>query len=183
VELDSGNIVGGFAAFALDSSTFTTDTLDNFEDDGSPLDKTLWYFAVGGHLVNNALVALIDFQLNPLALDEIQFSSSFLASLGLYTDAASEALLINQALNTFIASQVDIDDFTLTFEDVHLFPDDTTFQPLAGGVQYANGVAAVVSAVPEPPPLAILAVGLLGIAAFRRSRTKPSTASTSTPFP
>jgi hypothetical protein len=100
VELDPPNVAGGFAAFAVDSSVFTSDSLDNYMDDGSPLNQTLWYLSVGGDTPTTSTNALlVNFQLNPLARNEIQFSSSFLASLGTYTDAASEAVLINQAID------------------------------------------------------------------------------------
>ena len=168
LDLDLPGVAGGFSDFAVDSSTFTSDSLDNFANDGSPIDQTLWYLSVGGTVVDGQPTALIDFQLNPLALNEIQFDSSFLAELGPYSDAASEALLINSAIDSFITSQMTSDGSSLDFNDVDVFPDNTTFQPIDGGVQYANGIDALVIPVSEPASLSIVGAGLLGLAALRR---------------
>jgi hypothetical protein len=168
VELGSPNVSGGIGAFAVDSSVFTADSLDRFEDDGSPLDQTLWYLSLSGQITGGELVVLLDFQLNPLALSEIQFPSSFLASLGSYTDAASEALLIDQAMDTFITSQLAFDGDAVDLNEVHLLPAGTTFQAIEGGIDYAEGVGAVVTAVPEPGALWLFGIGLAALALNRR---------------
>jgi hypothetical protein len=162
LELDP-NVSGGIGVFAVDSSVFTADGLESFEDDGSPLDQTLWYLSVSGQITNGGFIALVDFQLNPLALNEIQFPSSFLASLSPFTDAASEALLIDQAIDNFIASQLIFDGDKVELKGVRLFPAGTTFQAINGGVDYAEGVVAVVSAAPEPGTLSLLGIGLFGL--------------------
>lgn len=168
IEIDSTNIAGGIAEFAVDSSTFTSDTLDNFVDDGSPLDQTLWYLSVGaGTPTTRANSVLVDFEINPLALNEIMFSPSFLASLGSYSDATSEVLLIDNAIDRYITSQLEPDDAAVDLNDVSIFPVDTMFQAIDGGVEYADGIDAVVGSVPEPASLAILAFGLVALAAFR----------------
>ena len=161
--LDSPNVSGGIGAFAVDSSVFTADSLDSFEDDGSPLDQTLWYLTVSGQNTDGTLTVLLDFQLNPLALNEIQFPSSFLASLGAFTDATSEAGLINQAVDRFLSSQLAVDGDAFDLNAVHLFPTGATFSTIEGGVDYAEGVVAVVSAVPEPGTLSLLGIGFAGL--------------------
>ena len=168
VELDSPGVAGGFAAFAVDSSVFVSDSLDNFVDDGSPLDQTLWYLAVGGDTPTTSTNAVrVDFQLNPLALNEIQFSSSFLASLGPFSDTVSEALLIDQAIDRFITSQLALNGADVALNDVHLFPAGTTFSAIAGGVEYADDVDAVVTTVPELGTLSLLGIGLAALALSR----------------
>jgi hypothetical protein len=170
-DMTSPDVVGGFDAFAVDGSTFTTDTLDNFTADGSPLNDTLWYFSFDAELDGGVPTYFLDFQLNPLALNEIQFDPSFIASLGPFSDPTSEALLIDQALDTFIASEVEPDGSTLSLDDASLFPENTTFTPVDGGVDYSNGVDSVVISTPEPSSLAIFATGLLGLRKLVRQRS------------
>ncbi|MGH7088885.1 MAG: hypothetical protein ACREFQ_08290, partial [Stellaceae bacterium] len=134
LELNSSNESGTSAEFATDSSVFTSDSLDAFVDDGAPPDETLWYLTVGdtgGHS------AVVDFQLNPLALAELQFSSSFLAPLGPYTDATSEATLIDGAIDRSLASQLVSNSGAMQIDDAQVFPDGTTFQAAGSGVEYA----------------------------------------------
>jgi PEP-CTERM motif len=164
VELDTANAAAGFAAFALDSSVFTTDSLDNFVDDGAPLDQTLWYLSVGSDQPTASISdVFVNFQLNPLALDEIQFSTGFLASLGTYTDTASEVLLIDQTISQFVESQLTRNGSEVDLDTAHLFPAGTMFQPIAGGVEYADAVDAVVTQVPEPGALPLFGFGLAGL--------------------
>jgi hypothetical protein len=169
VELDSPDASGGIAAFAVDSSVFTTDSVDNFTADGTPLNDTLWYLSVGGDTPTTSTSdVLVDFELNPLALNEIMFPSSFLASIGPYSDTDSEALLIDQALDQSIASQLALNGDAVDLNGVDPFPTGTMFQAISGGVEYADDVDAVVSAAPEPASLVLLSGSLVILAGSRR---------------
>jgi hypothetical protein len=169
VQLGSAGIDGGFAYFAVDSSVFTSDTVDNYVQDGAPFDGSLWYLTVGGDSPTASTSdAQVDFQLNPLALNEIQLPTSFIASLGPFTDTDSEVLLIDSAIDQSIGSQLTLNGNTVGLDNVNVFPTGTTFGAINGGVEYAEDVDAALTTAPEPASLVILATGLLACAAMRR---------------
>ena len=64
----------------MDGSVFTTDDVNNFPDDGSPLEDTLWNLSLSadGPLGSTSDVD-VDFELNPLAFNEILLPSSYLS--------------------------------------------------------------------------------------------------------
>jgi hypothetical protein len=129
-----------------------------------PFDQTLWYLSIGGQLINDTFSLFVDFELNPLALDEIQYPSSFLASLPSFSDNVSEALAISAATTDFIVSQLAF-DAAADLNAVHLFPAGTLFNAREGGVQYASAAAAVLTAS-EPSSLAVVAVALLCLLSY-----------------
>jgi hypothetical protein len=105
-----------------------------------------------------------------LRFNEIKFSPSYLASLGPYTDVASESLLIDESISEYIASQLVFSRNAIDLNAVDIFPVGTTFQAIDaidGGVEYADVVDAVLSSVPEPESVAIFAAGLFLLSGFR----------------
>jgi hypothetical protein len=173
LQLDTAGVSGGSLYWATDSSVFTAGSVDNFDEAGTQLDQTLWYLSLGGvgPLTNPSGIG-VDFVLNPLALREISFSSSFLAGLGTYTDAASEARLINLAVDRLIASALTFNGSAFVLPTgFHLFPTGTMFMAASGGVQYADGVDA--GLVDEPENVSLVLLGLIGAGTFgRRKVTK-----------
>jgi MYXO-CTERM domain-containing protein len=174
LEIDSTTVTGGFSAFVIDSSVFTSDTVDNFVADGEPMSGMLWSVTVGSDTpTNTAASVLVDFELNPLALNEIQFPSAFLASLGTYSDATTESLLIEEAIDQSLASQMTQTGNEFDLVDASLFPAGTMFEAIAGGVEYADDVDAGIAAAPEPASAALVIVGLAGLLLHRRRQDYP----------
>jgi hypothetical protein len=165
VQLDAANESGGALYWAADSFTFTSDSIENFADDGTPLNDTLWYLSLGADEPTNSLSDMeIDFELDPLALQEIIFPSSFLASLGAYSDPTTEAALIDKAIDKTVASALSLTGDTVSLPSgFDPFPTGTTFSPEGGSVQYADGVDAGITA-PEPGTGPLLIAGLAGLA-------------------
>jgi hypothetical protein len=177
IQLDAGES-GGAISWASDSSVFTSDNMDNFVQDGAPLDQTLWYLTLGGQgpIASTSDVG-IDFELNPLALNEIAFPSSFLAGLGSYSDATSEAALIDQAIDQTVAAALTLNGNEVDLSGFDPFPTGTTFSAISGGVEYADGVDAGISgdgfsSTPAPQAWLLFATGFLGLfgAGWRRSK-------------
>jgi hypothetical protein len=168
---------GGAEFFAVDSSVFTSDDVNNFPDDGSPLEDTLWNLSLSadGPLASTSDVD-VDFELNPLALNEIMLPSSYLSSLPRYSDsltAAEIATLVDGAIDNAIGQALTFDDGTVSLQDFALFPADTLFQAADGGVVYAEGVDAGLTDVPEPATLWLVGAGLFalaGVSLKRRNR-------------
>lgn len=166
-EIDSPNVSGGFQAYAVDSSVFTSDSVDNFIADGAPLGSTLWEVTVGRDMPTSSGIT-VDFELNPQALNEIQFPSAFLQSLGTFPDAITEAFLIDQAIDQSLQSQLTQTGSEFDLTGATLFPAGTTFQAIAGGVEYADDVDAGIAASPEPASVVILLAGGFTVLARRR---------------
>jgi hypothetical protein len=176
IQLGPG-LSGGAVVWATDSSVFTSDTVDNFGNDGAPLDQTLWFLALGTESSTNSTSNLgIDFELNPLALKEINLPSSFLAGLGSYSDPTSEAALIDQAIDGAVAKALTQNGSEVDLNGFDPFPAGTTFTAANGGVVYADGVDAGVVGTPEPSTWILLATGSLGFLGFRLRRRKLSLA-------
>jgi hypothetical protein len=156
---------GSARVYAVDGATFTSDSVDNFVADGESVDHTLWTLTQYGSAGGAGGISGYDFYLNPAALSEITFPSSYLATLGSYSDATSEALLIDQA--------VDDDIFSLTggtsdLADFDPFPSGTTYTPSVDGEEYADGADAVIAA-PEPGIIFLPAIlAILGAQELRR---------------
>jgi hypothetical protein len=177
IQLETRGISGGALSWAVDSSVFTSDSVDNFVRDGAPLDKTLWFLAIGaqGPIGSRSDVG-IDFEINPQALNEITFPSRFLAGLGPFSNAASVAALIDQAVNQAVAAALTPNGNEVDLRNFDPFPAGTTFSAASGGVQYADGVNAGITGAPEPGTWLLLATGLLGLLGMGRQRRKPSVA-------
>jgi hypothetical protein len=174
LQLDDPGVSGAVFYYATDSNLFTTDSLDNFILDGAPLDGALWTLGLTADAPVGAASGLgIDFELNPVALQEISFRTAYLAALPGYSSsltAAQLAPLIDAQIDAAIAQDlapgatggVGLGDFSP-------FPDGTTYTPLNGADDlFEEGVAAALEAVPEPPALPLLAAALAAIAMARR---------------
>src|SRR5208283_2426649 len=124
-------LAGGLDIYAVDSTVFTSDDVANFLDDGSPFDDTLWdlNFAANGPL-GGASDVDVDFELNPLALQEISFPSSYLSSLPGYSASLTDdelAELIDDAVDTAVEGALGFADGTAALQGFALFPDGTQF--------------------------------------------------------
>lgn len=169
IQISGAGVSGGTLYWAVDSSVFTSDSVQNFADDGAPLDQTLWYLTMDakGPVASTSGVD-VDFELNPLALNEIAFPSSFLAGLAPYSDAVSEAALIDQAIDQAVDSALSFSGGIASLSpEFDPFPDGTVFNAAAGGVEYADGVDAGLVGVPEPGTIGLLLLGSIGAAMFR----------------
>lgn len=174
---------GGAISWEADSSVFASDSMDNYIQDGAPLDQSLWYLAIGGQgPITSTSDMGIDFELNPLALNEIAFPSSFLAGLGSFSDAASEAALIDQSIDQTVAGALTLNGNEVDLSGFNPFPAGTTFTAADGGVDYADGVDAginggpEVSGVPAPQAWLLFATGSAAFLGASRRRRKRSTA-------
>lgn len=149
INLTSGE-AGDARIYAVDGYTDTTDSVDNFIADDEPLNEALWSLVIGGNTPStNSSNVTVDFELNPTALNEITFPSSYLAALGSYSNQSSEASLVDQSMDTTLAADMsDVagqDDLT----DVDPFPSGTTFTPETNEEEYSDGVDVGIEA-PEP---------------------------------
>lgn len=173
LQLPNSPSSGGVGFYALDSYVFTTDNVDNFVEDGSPYQDTLWTLTlIGNGVVANPKKVAVDFELNPAALNELSLPTWYLMSLPGYSKglgAGVIASLIDNQIDTAVESDLRSDGDEVTLDDPSLFPAGTLFQPANSGEEFADGVLAVETVVLEPTSLSLL-VGLLGI----RSRHKKS---------
>ena len=119
----------------------------------------------------------VDFQLNPAALGEISFSSAFLATIGPYSDPASEAAAVDAAADLSIESQLveDAGGAAVDLNALNVFPAGTTYTVAANGVDYLDEVDAGVTGVPEPSA-AWIGIGLLGLMGLTARPRKPMNA-------
>jgi len=165
------SISGGLDIYAVDSTVFTRDDVANFLNDGSPFEATLWHLnlAANGPVAGTSDVS-VDFELNPLALQEILLPSSYLISLPGYSIGLTNqqvALLIDGAVDKAITDALAFVGGTVSLQSFALFPDGTLFAP-TNTVEYAEGVDAGLNAVPEPASISLLASGLFALFGFRR---------------
>jgi hypothetical protein len=162
IQINTKHLSGGALSWAVDSSVFTSDSVNNFVRDGMPLDKSLWSLAIGvkSPITSPSSVG-IDFEINPLALNEIALPSNFLAGLGPYSNPAQEAALIDQAIDQAVARALSLNGNVASLSGFHLFPAGTTFTAANGGVEYADGVNVGLTSTPEPSTWLMLATGLL----------------------
>jgi hypothetical protein len=165
MQSDVSALSAGVEYFAVDSTVYTSDTVDNFVEQGSPRDGTLWTLdiAANGPVASPSGLD-IDFELNPLALDEITFPTSFLITLPGYSPSLTHAQLaplINSAINSAIRGAFSIDSSGVaSISDFSFLPTGTMFTPLGGDVVYADGVNTGV-AVPEPSTITLVLTGLM----------------------
>jgi hypothetical protein len=80
------------------------------------------------------------------------------------------ASLVANQIDGMIEGDLESNDGAVTLTDVPLFPAGTLFQPVSGGVQFADGVASVETSVPEPATRWLLGAGLIGLAGVRFAR-------------
>jgi hypothetical protein len=115
---------------------------------------------------------VIEFDLNPLALSEISFPTSFLTTLPGYSGSLSPlelAALIDDAIKAQILAAFSVDATGMaSLADYSLFPDGTMYSPAAAEVVYGDGVNAGIQNVPEPPMTSLLFIGLIAIVALSR---------------
>lgn len=172
LQLSDFSAFGGVEIYALDSSVFSDD-LNNFVEDGSPFENTLWALSLtaDGPLAGTSGVQ-IDFKLNPLALSEIQLPSSYLFGLPGYSSGLTNAEiagLINDAVVNAISQALTFDGSTASLANFGLFPSGTLFRA-AGDVVYAEGVSVGLTDVPQPGTLWLIGAGLLGLAGVTLKR-------------
>lgn len=158
VDIDPGE-AGDARVYAVDGSTFSTDDVENFQADGEPLQNALWSLVMGGTSPSSSSSSVdVDFELNPAALNEITFPSSYLADLGSYSNQTQEAQLIDQSMDTEIMSDETFAGDVDTLTDVDPFPSGTMFSPATNNEEYNDGVDAAIEA-PEPGALSLVAAG------------------------
>lgn len=168
ITLDNPYVSGGLDCFATDGSVFTSDSMDNFDADGAPLADTLWSVSIGGSTPTTSVGSVyVDFELNPVALKEISFSSAFLSPLGSYSDQASEAALIDHAMDAIIEGELSVSGDEIDLSNAEFFPDGTTYSPLSNGEEYEDGVAADIIGVPLPRSVWMGLVCLVGVGVTR----------------
>jgi hypothetical protein len=167
VECDDTSSFASAMAYAVDSTTFTSDDLDNFPEDGAPMNQTLWFVGVSADGPIASVSDLgIDFELNPLALNEISFPTTYLSMLPGYSptlSAAQLAVLIDAQIDGTLEQPgvITISDGTASISDYSLFPDGTTFTPFNGqDVEYGDGANAAEEEVPEPGAVGLLVLAL-----------------------
>jgi len=86
MKLGDANTSGGLDVYAVDSTVFTSGDVGDFLNDGSPFADTLWHLNLAGDgPVGGTSDVSVDFELNPLALQEIVLPSSYLLSLPGYS--------------------------------------------------------------------------------------------------
>ena len=174
LQLGDSSASGGVEYYALDSSVFTTDDVNNFLDDGSPLEDTLWNLSLNAdEPLGGTSGVNVDFELNPLALNEILLPSSYLSSLPGYSAGLTSeeiAMLVEEAIDSAIGQALTFDDGTCVLQDFALFPSDTLFHAADGGVVYAEGVDAGLSDIPEPATLWLVGAGLFALAGVSLKR-------------
>jgi hypothetical protein len=177
LDSDADSTVGALY-YALDSKTYTSGILDDFQQDTPPMSQTLYWLgiAAGSGTIQSSSDIQISFELNPLALNEITFPSPWLATIPGYSGsltAQARADLIEQQIESEMRQPgvFAIGGGSATLSGYSVFPDGTSFTPDGGSVEYADGVNAGINSVPEPSTVGLLGVGALGIMrCCRRSR-------------
>ena len=150
---------GDAKAYAVDASTFTTADVETYNPDDDPITNALWSLEMGGsQQSSNAANVEVDFELNPLALNELTFTSTYLASIGNPSTPAAEIAAIETNFDSTITADEAFAGNTDTLTDVNPFPAGTTFSPAANNEEYYFGVDAEIE-VPEPTGLCLLALG------------------------
>jgi hypothetical protein len=166
-QLGNPGVSAGLDIYAVDSTV--TDSVSDFLNEGSPFQQTLWVLSLDADQpLNSTSDVSVDFELNPLALQEIVLPTSYLLTLPGYSAGLSNAELadlIDAAFESSIAAALAFTNGTVSLQDFQLFPDGTQFQPI-GDVTYAEGVSAGLNAVPEPTALWILATSVLCLFGF-----------------
>lgn len=122
VDIDAGE-AGEAQVYAVDASTFTTDSVDNYDADGEPLQDALWSLVISSNTPSDTSNNVsVDFELNPAALNEITLPSSYVTLLGSFSTPAQEAALIDLADDLSITGDMSIvgDDDVLS--DMDPFP-------------------------------------------------------------
>lgn len=175
MQSDLAELSVGVGYFAVDSFVFTSDTVDNFTDDGSPSSGSLWTLGISASgPVASPSGLNIDFELNPQALDEISFPTSFLVTLPGYSGSLTHAQLaplINTAINTKIRGAFAVDsNGVASVNDFSFLPAGTMYTPMGGDVVYGDGVNAGVQAAPEPSSLMLAGSAMLSLVLVRIRR-------------
>jgi hypothetical protein len=173
LQLNDAGLSGAANVYATDSTVFSGD-LDFFPDEGRLFEDTLWGLALSadGPLGGPSGVSVL-FQLNPLALQEIELPSSYLASLPGYSANLSDAQLaelINAAVEASLKGALTFDGSAVSLQNFAIFPEGTQFAP-GTDVMYEEGVAAALNAAPEPDSIWLVAAGLLAFFVMRRVAT------------
>jgi opacity protein-like surface antigen len=177
-QIGDSSITAGVDIYAVDSTVFSSDDLSNFLNDGSPFENTLWHLnlAANGPVAGPSDVA-VDFELNPLALDVIIFPTSYLVGLPGYSMGLSDAevaTLIDQAVDKAVTEALVLIGDTVQLQSFLLFPDGTFYAPI-NSVEYAEGVDAGLTTVPEPTSILLLASAILILLGFHSGRTRSPT--------
>jgi hypothetical protein len=170
IQTDGIGSTASAMVYAVDSYVFTSDNVANFLDDGAPFANSLWELGVSASGAVSSVSDLdVEFDLNPMALDELGFPTSYLYSLPGYSPSMTEAevaLLIDQQMDAALASpgvwtiaggEADLTGFSP-------FPAGTMYTPEGSEVDYAAGADAYVEDdVPEPGSAAGMLVGLIAL--------------------
>ena len=177
-QIGDSSITGGADIYAVDSTVFTSDDLSNFLNDGSPFENTLWHLnlAANGPVAGTSDVS-VDFELNPLALDEIIFPTLYLVSLPGYSMDLSDqelAELIDEAVDKAVREAFVLVGDTVQLQNFLLFPDGTLYAPI-NSVEYAEGVDAGLTTVPEPASILLLASATLMLLGLHCATTRSLT--------
>jgi hypothetical protein len=156
----------GVVIYAVDSTTYTdSPDLDNFTEGNAPMSETLWSLSIASSgPISSSTQLSVDFEINPLALREIN-SSAFAGMTPSQIDDAVDLSLQQPGVWTISAG-------TATLTGFDPFSSNTTFTPFGGSVDYAEAVDAGIVETPLPASSIGGSILIVFLAAAKFSRRR-----------